>query len=336
MLAQPEDVRVAAFGEYAVRRIRDDQERVLRQYGVEFDRWVSESNEIRKPQFPEKMIDLFKARDLAYESEGAVWFRASRFGDDQDRVLVKSDGELTYFASDIAYHLFKFEGVDRLIDFLGPDHHGYIPRMRAAMLALGKPAEAFQALIVQLVTLLRSGEPVRMSKRRGEFVLMDELIEEVGRDAARFTFLARRHDSPLDFDLDVVTQQKPDNPVYYVQYCHARVCSIFHHLARKKLVVPDWNGVDLTPLEVPEELGLIKRLLQLPALTEGAARALEPHRVAYYLQELAAACHPYYKRYRVVGDNLALTHARLALVAAVGQVVRNGLELLGVSAPEKM
>lgn len=334
--SDPDAVRLQRLGRYAVSRIREEQERVLREYGVEFDRWVSEDEEIRRPGLPEKAIELLRARDLVYEADGALWFRASRFGDDEDRVLVKSDGELTYFAGDIAYHLFKLRDADRVIDLIGPDHHGYVPRIRAAMLALGKPADAIQVLIVQLVTLLRGGEPVRMSKRRGEFVLMEELIEEVGRDAARFTFLTRRHDGPLDFDLELVTRQSADNPVYYVQYCHARIASIFQHLKQKKLAVPDWRRAELSRLALPEELGLIKRLLQVPDLVVGAARTLEPHRVAYYLQELAAAFHPYYNRHRVVSEDRALTDARLALVAAVGQVVRNGLELLGVSAPEKM
>jgi arginyl-tRNA synthetase len=335
-LSEPEDIRLEHLGQYAVRRISQGQERVLREYGVEFDRWVSESTDIRKARLPEEAIELLKARDLVFEAEGALWFRASRFGDDEDRVLVKSDGELTYFAVDIAYHLFKFRDVDRLIDLLGPDHHGYIPRLRAAMVALGKPAHGFETLLVQLVTLLRSGQPVRMSKRRGEFVLMEELIEEVGRDATRFTFLTRRHDSPLEFDLEVVTRQSADNPVYYVQYCHARISSIFQHLKQKKLAAPDWGRVDLTQLALREELILIKRLLQFPDVVAGAARALEPHRIAYYLQELAAVFHPYYNQHRVISDDHTLTDARLALVAAVGQVVRNGFELLGVGAPEKM
>jgi arginyl-tRNA synthetase len=226
--------------------------------------------------------------------------------------------------------------VDRVIDLLGPDHHGYVARLSAAMQAFGKPPDSFQVLLIQLVNLLREGQPVRMSKRMGEFVTMEELVAEVGKDAARFAFLARRHDSPLDFDLEVVTRQSAENPVYYVQYCHARIASVFQHLLEKKLPVPEWNRVDLTRLTLPEELSLIKRLLQFPDLVAGAARALEPHRVAYYLQELAALFHPYYNRYRIIGDDLALTHARLALVRAVGQVVRNGLSLLGVSAPERM
>lgn len=324
------------LGRFAVERIVSGQRKVLADYGVEFDRWVLESLEVRQPRLPERAIDLLTAKGLTYEAEGALWFRSSGFGDEKDRVLRRSDGELTYFAADIAYHLFKFEGVDRVIDLLGPDHHGYLPRLRAALIALGKPAGAFEGLIVQLVTLLRGGQPVRMSKRKGDFVLMEELIEEVGKDAARFTFLTRRHDGPLEFDLELATSQSAENPVYYVQYCHARISSIFQRLTEKKLTAPDWESVDLRPLSLPEELGLIKRLLRFPDLVTGAARALEPHRVAYYLQELAAVFHPYYNSHRVISEDVPLTRARLALVAGVRQVVKNGLGLLGVSAPEKM
>ena len=324
------------LGRYAVARIVEGQRKTLRDYGVEFDRWASEEETVRSPRLPEQAIAALTAKGLTYEAEGALWFRATEFDDEKDRVLVKSDGELTYFAADIAYHLFKFQDVDRVIDLLGPDHHGYVPRIAAAMRAFGKPAQAFGVLVVQLVNLLRDGQPVRMSKRTGDFVTLEELISEVGKDAARFTFLTRRHDSPLDFDLDVVTRQSSENPVYYVQYCHARIASIFQHLREKKLTEPEWDRVDLNLLTLPEELSLIKRLLQFPDLVAGAALALEPHRVAYYLQELAQLFHPYYNHHRVIGDDLGLTHARLALARAVGQVVRNGLRLLGVSAPEKM
>ena len=208
--------------------------------------------------------------------------------------------------------------------------------MRAAMQALGHAPERFDVLIVQLVTLLRDGQPVRMSKRRGEFVLMEELLEEVGRDAARFTFLTRRHDSPLEFDLAVATRQSSDNPVFYVQYAHARVASLFRTAAEQGVTVPPWPEVDFAPLALDEEQALIKRLLQYPELVAGAARAREPHRVAYYLSELAGLFHPYYKAHRVITSDRATTLARLGLCAAVGQVLRNGLDLLGVSAPDRM
>jgi arginyl-tRNA synthetase len=336
-LGLPEAERVAHLGEYAVGQILVGQRRVLHDYGVDFDVWSSEQRDVRDKRLPERALRDLEARGLTYEQDGALWFRASQFGDEKDRVLRKSDGELTYFAVDIGYHHYgKFAGADRVINLLGPDHHGYVPRMRAAMRALGHRPDAFDVLIVQLVTLLREGQPVRMSKRRGEFVLMEELIEEVGRDAARFTFLTRRHDSPLDFDLAVATRQTADNPVYYVQYAHARIASIFRQAAGQAVPVPDWRSVDVRALALEEELALIKRLLQFPSLVAGAGRALEPHRIAYWLQELAGAFHQYYKVHRVIGEDAGLTSARLTLCAAVGQVIRNGLGLLGVRAPDTM
>jgi arginyl-tRNA synthetase len=208
--------------------------------------------------------------------------------------------------------------------------------MKAAMQALGHAPDTFEVLIVQLVTLLRDGQPVRMSKRRGEFVLMEELLEEVGRDAARFTFLTRRHDSPLEFDLAVATRQSADNPVYYVQYAHARIRSIFRQAAEQGMVTPRLTDIDTSPLVEPADLALIKRLLQFPELARGATGALEPHRVAYWLQQLAAEFHAWYKNHRVIQEDLRLMHARLALCATVATVVKNGLDLLGVSAPESM
>jgi arginyl-tRNA synthetase len=333
----PQGERLERFGSYAVARIVEGQRAVLAAYGVSFDTWTSESRDVRQKQLPEQVLRELEARGLTYEADGALWFRASAFGDEKDRVLRKSDEGLTYFAVDVAYHHYrKFDGTARVINLLGPDHHGYVERMRAAMQALGHPPSAFDVLIIQLVTLLRDGQPVRMSKRRGEFVLMEELLEEVGRDAARFTFLTRRHDGPLEFDLAVATRQSADNPVYYVQYAHARIASIFRQAQAQGIAAPAWDEIDMSPLTAPEELSLVKRLLQFPATVRGAARALEPHRVAYALTELAGAFHPYYRGHRVIGDDAGLTLARLALCAAVGQVLRNGLALLGVGAPETM
>ncbi len=329
--------RVDRLGRWAVRKMVDDQRRVLSDYGVEFDAWTSEQADVRDAGLPERAIDELAKRGLTYDAEGARWFRSTAFGDDKDRVVRKTNGELTYPAVDIAFHHYvKFAGADRVINLLGPDHHGHVGRMRAAMQALGHPSAAFEILIVQLVTLLREGAPVRMSKRRGEFVLMEELLEEVGRDAARFTFLTRRHDSPLEFDLAVATRQSSDNPVYYVQYAHARIRSIWKQVAEQGIDVPAWSAVDLSPLVLPEEQAIIKRLLGYPEFVSGAARSLEPHRIAYWLSELARLFHPYYKAYRVIQDDRALMLARLALCTAVGQVIRNALGLLGVSAPETM
>jgi arginyl-tRNA synthetase len=336
-LALPARERVERLGQHVVGEIVAGQRRVLDDYGTTFDRWVHEARDVRATGLPERALDALTKAGYVYDQDGALWFRSPELGDDKDRVLRKSDGELTYFAVDIGFHHFdKFADVDCVIDFLGPDHHGYVARIRAAMEALGHPRDAFDVIIVQLVTLLRDGQPVRMSKRRGEFVLMEELLEEVGRDAARFTFLTRRHDSPLEFDLAVATRQSADNPVFYVQYSHARVSSLFRTAAEQKVDLPPWGDVDFGRLTLPEEQALIKRLLQYPGLVAGAARAREPHRVAYYLTELAGLFHPYYKAHRIITDDRALTLARLGLCAAVGQVVRNGLGLLGVSAPESM
>jgi arginyl-tRNA synthetase len=332
--------RLEHFGRWAVERMVEQQRRTLRDYGVEFDVWSSEQRDVRDRGLAEKVVEELTRRGLTYEQDGALWFRSTAVpgaGDDQDRVLRRRTGELTYFAVDVAYHHYvKFAAVDHVINLLGPDHHGYVPRMRAAMIALGHPADAFEALIIQLVTLLREGQPVRMSKRRGEFVLMEELLEEVGRDAARFTFLTRRHDSPLDFDLALATRQSSDNPVYYVQYAHARIRSIHRQAAEQGIAIPAWRDVDLSPLGAAEEQALIKRLLEYPNLAAAAARALEPHRIAYWLTELAGIFHPYYKNHRVLQDDRRLMLARLALCTAVGQVIANGLALLGVSAPETM
>ncbi len=328
---------VSALGRYAVDQIVGGQRRILADYGVEFGVWTSETEHVRRPGLPEQAIAELVKRGVTYESEGAVWFRSTDFGDDKDRVLVRSNGELTYFAVDVAHHHYiKLGVVNRVIDLLGPDHHGYVARMRAAMQALGYQPEAFEVLIIQLVTLLREGEPVRMSKRRGEFVLMEELLEEVGRDAARFTFLTRRHDSPLEFDLAVATRQSSDNPVYYVQYAHARIRSIWRQVAEQGIPVPPWSEVDLGPLTASEEQQIIKRLLQYPDFVASSAAALEPHRIAYWLQELAGLFHPYYRAHRVIQEDRRLMWARLALCSAVDQVIMNGLALLGVSAPESM
>ena len=340
MSSASERERIEHFGRYAVARMVEAQRRVLRDYGVEFDVWSSEQHDVRDKHLPEKVLEELATRGLSYEQDGALWFRSSESeeaGDDKDRVLRRSSGEPTYFAVDVAYHHHvKFAAADRLINLLGPDHHGYVARMKAAMQALGHAPETFEVLIVQLVTLLRDGQPVRMSKRRGEFVLMEELLEEVGRDAARFTFLTRRHDSPLEFDLAVATRQSSDNPVYYVQYAHARIRSIFRQAAEQGIAVPRLTDIGTSPLVEPADLALIKQLLQFPDLVKGATRALEPHRVAYWLQQLASEFHAWYKNHRVIQDDARLMHARLALCATVGTVIKNGLDLLGVSAPESM
>ena len=334
-LAAPEPERRDRLGRFAVERILDWQRASLEAYGVTFDGWFSE-RELRERGETGQVLEALKARDFLYEHEGALWFRSTIFGDDKDRVLVKGDGEITYFLPDIAYHQDKFaRGFEQVIDLWGPDHHGYVPRMQAAMRALGYSPEALRILIVQLVRLMRGTEQVRMSKRAGQFVTMGELVEEVGRDAARFTFLTRRCDSQLDFDLELVKSASEENPVYYVQYAHTRLCGILREAAKAQFSIPSPED-DLDRLDLPEEIGLIKQLALYPELVIGAAQALEPHRLTTYLHDVAARFHGYYARHRIISADRDLTRARLALVSALRVVMANALGLLGVSAPERM
>ncbi|MBI4379691.1 MAG: arginine--tRNA ligase [candidate division NC10 bacterium] len=334
-LAAPEPERRDRLGRFAVERILAWQQAALEAYGVTFDNWFSE-RALRGRGDPELAIEALRARGHLYEREGALWFRSTAFGDDKDRVLVKGDGESTYFLPDIAYHQDKLaRGFELLIDLWGPDHHGYVARMQAAMQALGHPPDALRILIVQLVRLMRGNEQIRMSKRTGQFVTMDELVAEVGRDAARFIFLTRRCDSPLDFDLEMAKAASDENPVYYVQYAHTRLCSVLREAAKADVATPSPED-NLEPLNLPEEVGLIKQLALYPELVIGAAQALEPHRLTAYLHDLAARFHGYYNRHRIISTDTSLTGARLALVAACRVVIGNALNLLGVSAPERM
>lgn len=334
-LSASEHERRDRLGRFAVERILDWQRASLEAYGVTFDGWFSE-RQLRERGDAKQVLEMLKAHSFLYEHEGAVWFRSTLFGDDKDRVLVKGDGEITYFLPDIAYHQDKFaRGFEQVIDLWGPDHHGYVPRMQAAMQALGHPPGALKILIVQLVRLMRGTEPVRMSKRTGQFVTMGELVDEVGRDAARFTFLTRRCDSQLDFDLELAKSASEDNPVYYVQYAHTRLCGILREAAKAQLPAPSFED-DLERLDLPEEIGLIKQLALYPELVIGAAHALEPHRLTTYLHDLAARFHGYYARHRIISADTNLTRARLALVDALRVVMANALGLLGVSAPERM
>jgi arginyl-tRNA synthetase len=334
-LSAPERERRERLGRFAVERILAWQQAALEAYGVTFDNWFSE-RALRGRGDPEQAIEALRARGHLYEREGALWFRSTAFGDDKDRVLVKSDGESTYFLPDIAYHQDKFaRGFEQVIDLWGPDHHGYVARMQAAMQALGHPPDALRILIVQLVRLMRGSEQIRMSKRTGQFVTMDELVGEVGRDAARFIFLTRRCDSPLDFDLELAKAASDENPVYYVQYAHTRLSSVLREAAKADFATPSPED-DLEPLDLPEEMGLIKQLALYPELVIGAAQALEPHRLTAYLHDLAARFHGYYNRHRIISTDTSLTGARLALVAACRIVIGNALGLLGVSAPERM
>lgn len=321
---------------YELEEIKKD----LLDFGVRFDVWQSE-RELYDKGAVSHAIEFLRGRGLMYESEGALWFRATEFGDEKDRVVIKSDGQYTYFASDVAYHLKKIEtGYAEIIDIWGADHHGYIPRMEAVMDALdrdkGRGRDRLRVLLVQMVSLTRGGKPVQMSKRAGEFVTLREVVEEVGADTTKFIFLTRRHDSHLNFDLEDAKASSAENPVYYVQYANARINSIFAHASEQGLDTSGLAGADLARLVEPEETRLMKKILLYPMALEGAALSREPHRITFYLQELAAMFHPYYNRHRVVTEDEALTRARLALCGAVRVVLGEGLSVLGITAPEKM
>lgn len=332
----PESEASATLGEDAMATVLGWIRRDLETFGVRFDNWFSERS-LFLPGVWESLELQLRERDLLFEQEGALWFRSTSFGDDKDRVVVKNDGSRTYLASDILYHADKFQrGFVRVIDIWGADHHGYIPRMQAVAQALGRPADALAVRLIQLVTLTRGGKAVAMGKREGEFVTLAEVVDEVGTDAARFFFVMRRCESHLEFDLELAKSRTADNPVFYVQYAHARISSIFRTQAERGASGLLETGADLGRLELPEELGLIKRLAGYPEVLAVCTRTLEPHPLANYLVGLAAAFHGYYNRVRVVTEDEGASRARLALVRAVGIVLRNGLGLMGVAAPDQM
>jgi arginyl-tRNA synthetase len=334
-------------------------------FGVTFQSWFSEASLLSNGTVGQVLGEL-RSKGLLFEEEGAWWFRSSRFGDEKDRVVRKKEGDYTYLASDIAYHKDKLErGYDLLIDVWGADHHGYIPRMQAAVQAYGHGPETLRVVLVQMVHLMRGGMKVEMSKRSGEFVTLRDVINEVGADAAKFFFLMRDSATHLDFDLQLATQQSRENPVYYVQYAHARIASLWRVAAARGIECPRPSKANLDLLRDSDELALIRKLSSYPAVLQAAAAALEPHRVAHYLQELAGLLHPFYFKHRILppaaeqdlpdaatespaeeADSCSsrqhetltpeLTGARLALMWAVQQVIKGGLGILGVSAPERM
>jgi len=322
---------------FAARRILKGIRRDLETFGVEFDRWFSEQSLYDSGKVDE-MIATFKNNGRIYAKDEALWFNTTDFGDEKDRVVVRSNGQATYFASDIAYHQEKYErGFEQVIDVWGADHHGYIPRVSGAIQASGYQKEQFDVILVQLVNLLRAGEPVAMSTRAGEFVTLSDVVSEVGSDAARFIFLTRSADSPLDFDLELAKQKTNDNPVYYVQYVHARIASILRKAGEQGLdPLAEPNKAALAMIEAPEEIDLIKLLDRYPEVLVRSADLMEPHRVTYFLMDLASAFHTYYNKHKVLGEDAQLTMGRLYLVQAVQKVIRNGLGLLGVSAPDRM
>ena len=336
LLDLPEADALMRCARYAAAKILKGMQDDLSAFGVEFDCWFSEQS-LYDTGRVDAILAEFRKQGTVYEDQGALWFKTSSFGDEKDRVVLKQDGQTTYFASDIAYHQDKYErGFDRVIDVWGADHHGYIPRMKAAVEACGQRRDQFDVILVQLVNLLRGGQPVAMSTRAGKFETLREVIDEVGRDAARFIFLTRHHESALDFDLELAKEKTNDNPVYYVQYVHARISSIMRKAAGDGQGDAAWDSEAVALLVEPEEIDLIKALARYPEIVRTAARSMEPHRITYYLMSLASAFHSYYNKHRVLVDEPLKRCGRLNLILAVQKVIRNGLMLLGVSAPTKM
>jgi len=338
------------FTDYSYKMMLANLETDLKDFGVTFDTWQSEK-ELHEKGMVEDALNTLKDKGLLYEKDGATWFSSSEFGDDKDRVIRKQDGEFTYFASDICYHKNKLDrGFDTIIDIWGADHHGYIPRVRSVLEAFGLPKEKFEVILIQMVSLLRHGEPVQMSKRSGQFVTLREVIEEVGTDVAKFIFLTRRTDSHLDFDIEVAKEQSSENPVFYVQYAFARISSLFRQAAEKHVLDADVEDqstqrkvlkekigeADFSLLVENEDFLLIKKILQYPMVFEGAALSYEVNRITFYLQELASVFHSYYNKHRVISEDMNLSLTRLCMCRAVQIVLEEGLKLLGVSAPERM
>lgn len=313
--------------------IRDD----LSLFGVNYDEWYSERS-LTESGAVNQAIERLRSNNQLYEKEGALWFRSTDFGDEKDRVVVRDNGQTTYFASDIAYHMDKLErGFDRVIDVWGADHHGYIPRVKAALTALGDDSSKLDVLLVQFAILYRGGEKLQMSTRSGQFVTLRELRKEVGADAARFFYVMRKCEQHMDFDLDLAKSQSSDNPVYYVQYAHARICSVFQQAAEQKIPFENNpSAVDYGRLSESHEQALLTSLAKYPETVESSALSEEPHQLTHYLRELANDFHTYYNTHKFLVEDSALRDARLQLILATRQVLRNGLNLLGVSAPEKM
>ncbi|HCU05542.1 MAG TPA: arginine--tRNA ligase, partial [Coxiellaceae bacterium] len=323
--------------QYSADQILADIEEDLAEFGVTYQAWFSEKS-LMKNGAVQAGIEALEKGGYLYRKDGALWFRSTDFGDEKDRVLVRENGVTTYFASDVAYHWNKLNrGFDIIIDVLGADHHGYIPRVKAAMQALGLKPEAMHVPLVQFATLYRNGEKAQMSTRSGQFVTLRELRDEVGNDAARFFYIMRKSEQHMDFDLDLAKSQSNDNPVYYLQYAHARICSVFRQLREKQLTMDQSLGLQsMDRLSTSYEKALIKQLAIYSEMLSIAAKKLEPHSLANYLRELANLFHSYYNAETFIVDDIALRNARLCLIEAVRQVMANGLKLLGVSSPEKM
>lgn len=336
LLAMNPGERTAFFRQFGLEKELDKIKRDLNRFRVHFDEWFSETS-LYEDGLVEKSLEELKAKGEAYEKDGAVWLRTTDYGDDKDRVLVKNDGTYTYLTPDIAYHRNKYErGYDRIINIWGADHHGYIPRMKAAMEALGNDPEKLTVLIAQMVSLFQNGEKVKMSKRTGKAVTMEDLMDEVGVDAIRYFFTMRSMDSHLDFDMDLAVSTSNENPVFYVQYAHARICSVFRQAEEQGNALLPLSEVNLGVLTAEHEYDILRKIGELPQEVSVAAENYAPHRIIRYVYELASLFHSYYKAQRVITEDAEQTQARLALLGAVRTVIANVLRLVGVSAPERM
>lgn len=336
LLSLPEDERRAYFRTYGLKKELDKIKRDLGRFGVHFDNWFSETSIYEDNLIPPVLQEL-RDNGHIYEEEGATWLNTTPLGDDKNRVLIKNDGSFTYLTPDIAYHRNKFgRGFERLINIWGADHHGYIPRMKAAMTALGFESDRLVVLIAQMVSLFQNGEKVKMSKRTGKAVTMEDLMDEVGVDPIRYFFAMRSMDSHLDFDMDLAVSQSNENPVFYVQYAHARICSIFRQAEEQNIQVLPLEKVDLSQLTSEAEFDLLRKMGELPEEIAIAADQYAPHRLIRYVYELASQFHSYYRGHYVITDDAALTQARLALLGALRITLANTLRVVGVSAPERM
>lgn len=327
---------VDPFKQAAERTIFEDISTTLKRMGISFDNYYNEQS-LYENGHVDSVIKELTDKGLVYEKDGATWFKTTELGQEKDRVIIKSSGEPTYRLPDIAYHREKFRrNFDWLVDIFGSDHIATVPDVRAGVEALGYDSSKITVILHQFVTLMRDGKQVKMSTRKANFVTVDELLDEVGVDAARFFFMMRKPDSQLEFDLDLATKESQENPVYYVQYAHARVCSILRQAVEKGVALPTTADADLSLLVEPEEVGLLKQMGSFPTLIESCAMDLEPYRVIFYLMELAGLFHSYYNKHKVISDDGALSRSRLCLISGLRTVFGNGLKLVGLSAPEKM
>jgi len=329
--------RLERMKNFALDDIHQSQLESLERFGVNFENWMSEKK-LRQEGILEEALSYLAEANCTYESDDAVWFSSTKFGDEKDRVLIKSDGHPTYLVPDIAYHITKYQrGFSIMIDVFGPDHHAHVAKLRAAMLALDYDIEKLKVVYLQHITLYSHGDKIKMSKRAGKIVTMDDLIDEVGKDAARFFFINRKPTAHLDFDMELAKKKSNENPVYYCQYAHARICSILKKARKHKIILKIFDVKNLKKLNQEEELAIIKKLLELPSILISVADTFEPHRLSGYVQELAGLFHKYYSKYKIINENkIELSQSRLYLITAIKNVISISLNLMGISAPDKM